>query len=826
MKRETKASSLSDKKAVIATLNKHIEHHDESRKLLQKDLHTLCEKLNNQAEELKRKLSGDLEAKFEEENSKIQNALYAIQTVPGVNSEGEESDSRAIDFSVSVKWSCSIKKVKNANILQSVTLTNDHTEIECVNCSSKDYLNKILMEYDENRQEAQESIHRSCDEIADKVQEFGEIINKKLEKVFVQEDGRLQKILHSVCECDENSEDLQNILEKAKYGLLIKQSYSIEKISDHDIDVAKVYDLKIKKEADVEWLEIKEVKNLKFIDVKAGKVCVEFDRNNSEEEKIFSASRLDDTIRYVAQVTKKGETEWRAYALKKDLAINTYSFIPDTVEENTAYSIKISTECDGKESKMSSDIEFTMPNFSVCCTWKNCFDNANKTKKYIVDEINSRWIRGVHGNDLYSTVIGNTLLPLNKITSWTIKNMEAIRFNPQKDIYVGVAPFDIGQNEKDNYIKCGWYLDCYDSTLWSGPPHNYKCKEYGPKYIYGKYAHTGDSVGIVMDAEKGELSFVVNGVNYGVAYKRIPLDKPLVLCAILNDKGSVELDTSEVKDNVNSSIPVPSNITAKSEIWDSITLSWDAVKGASFYQIEVDGSAQQLITTNTFTKRGFPMESKCSFRVRAVCRNEVSEWSDDIESKTKQVLDVSESAWNKCPTYVENKKAYSLSEGSLTATKTHSNCWCTVIGNGFISANKVVSWNVKILKSRDNNGNYIYVGVAPFDIDQNRDDNFNACGWLLDCYDSKLRSGPPHNFRGKKYGPRKEDGEYIHTGDSVGVVMDTTKGELSFVVSGVNLGVAYDGIPLDKPLVPCAILMYEGDSVMLVLFDKENCIIC
>ena len=32
--------------------------------------------------------------------------------------------------------------------------------------------------------------------------------------------------------------------------------------------------------------------------------------------------------------------------------------------------------------------------------------------------------------------------------------------------------------------------------------------------------------------------------------------------------------------------------------------------------------------------------------------------------------------------------------------------------------------------------------------------------------------------------------------------MDTTKGELSFVVSGVNLGVAYDGIPLDKPLVP------------------------
>ena len=54
-------------------------------------------------------------------------------------------------------------------------------------------------------------------------------------------------------------------------------------------------------------------------------------------------------------------------------------------------------------------------------------------------------------------------------------------------------------------------------------------------------------------------------------------------------------------------------------------------------------------------------------------------------------------------------------------------------------------------------------------------------------------------------------------GDSVGVVMDTTKGELSFVVNGVNLGVACNGIPLDKPLVPCVILRYEDDSVELII---------
>ena len=45
--------------------------------------------------------------------------------------------------------------------------------------------------------------------------------------------------------------------------------------------------------------------------------------------------------------------------------------------------------------------------------------------------------------------------------------------------------------------------------------------------------------------------------------------------------------------------------------------------------------------------------------------------------------------------------------------------------------------------------------------------------------------------------------------------MDTTKGELSFAVSGVNFGVAYEGISQDKPLVPCVLLCYEDDSVEL-----------
>ena len=55
-------------------------------------------------------------------------------------------------------------------------------------------------------------------------------------------------------------------------------------------------------------------------------------------------------------------------------------------------------------------------------------------------------------------------------------------------------------------------LDCYDSTLVSGPPHKYNDKEYGPRKKVGKYVRIGDTVGVVMDVPKGELSFVLNRV--------------------------------------------------------------------------------------------------------------------------------------------------------------------------------------------------------------------------------------------------------------------------------------------------------------------------
>ena len=470
------------------------------------------------------------------------------------------------------------------------------------------------------------------------------------------------------------------------------------------------------------------------------------------------------------------------------------------------------------------------------CAWKECPANDAFSRGYSIDEKNKR-IATIIGL-LSCTIIGDIPLPPNKVTSWSIKVLKS-GGNTGMFILIGVAPSDINQNVYyQDYNKCGWYFDCLDSSLWSGHPHNSSGKGYGPRKRDGEYVHTGDSVGVVMDTANGELSFAVNGVNLGVAFEGIPLDKPLVPCVVLRNSGdSVELDTSEVKENVDSSIHVPSKITTKNITWDSTTLTWDTVEGASFYQIEVDGSnSKNAPTSNMATMRGLLPDMEHTFRVRAVKGNSVSMWSDAVKERTqKSPTEFDKCAWKECPDEVDWGMKYSVDAKNPRIATTDEwslyldfiNC-CTIIGNTPLPHNKVTSWSIKILESKRNNEDSICIGVAPFDIDQNFFNSpfsimsgsaiigQNTCGWYFGCYGSTLRSGPPNGYKDKAYGPRKEGGEYVHTGDSVGVVVDTAKGKLSFVLNGVNLGVAYTGIPLDKPLVPC-VLLYPGDSVELVI---------
>ena len=215
----------------------------------------------------------------------------------------------------------------------------------------------------------------------------------------------------------------------------------------------------------------------------------------------------------------------------------------------------------------------------------------------------------------------------------------------------------------------------------------------------------------------------------------------------------------------------------------------------------------------------FAASTTYCLKMRIVHQEENTQWSDKSEFTTPKAPEFKDlCVWKECPDNVDGNRKYSVDvKNPRIATKINGGgYYCTIIGNTPLPLNTVTSWSIKVLKSCNNDGHYIHIGVAPSNINQNIR-NYDNCGWYFRCYCSQLCSGPPHNYSCKEYGPRKGDGEYVHTGDSVGVVMDTAKGELSFVLNGVNLCVAYEGIPFDKPLVPCVLLYYNGDSVELVI---------
>ena len=184
------------------------------------------------------------------------------------------------------------------------------------------------------------------------------------------------------------------------------------------------------------------------------------------------------------------------------------------------------------------------------------------------------------------------------------------------------------------------------------------------------------------------------------------------------------------------------------------------MEGASFYQIEVDGSKfWDALTTNTFTKIGLFSDTEHSFRVRAVRGSSVSEWSGVVKGRTQKApIKFMKCTWRECPDYVEKERKYSVDEKNpRIATKVGDNDdYCTIVGNTSLPLKTVTSWSIKILESKENDEKGIIIGVTPSDIDQSENYIYNKCGWYFDCWNSALWSGPPHNYKQKAYGPRKE----------------------------------------------------------------------
>ena len=97
-----------------------------------------------------------------------------------------------------------------------------------------------------------------CNERRKEGDELEERVNGKLEELFKAEDSRIQSVVKVVNE--RIGSEVKELTRKAKLTLLKKQKYSLRKLDSLDR-----YDLKVEKEASLEFIDFEERKPTDFI---------------------------------------------------------------------------------------------------------------------------------------------------------------------------------------------------------------------------------------------------------------------------------------------------------------------------------------------------------------------------------------------------------------------------------------------------------------------------------------------------------------------------------------------------------------------------------
>ena len=148
---------------------------------------------------------------------------------------------------------------------------------------------------------------------------------------------------------------------------------------------------------------------------------------------------------------------------------------------------------------------------------------------YILSENNLIATKNFGGDAYNCNILGDIILPKNKINTWKIKLIKFVKNFIGWGILIGVGPSNLNQYEHDLYEKT-WTFICSNSSISikSGSAKDYKVN---------KRLKEGDIIEVIMNGENGELSFSVNGENYGVACK-IPLDIDLSPVVIIQEQGN------------------------------------------------------------------------------------------------------------------------------------------------------------------------------------------------------------------------------------------------------------------------------------------------
>ena len=164
--------------------------------------------------------------------------------------------------------------------------------------------------------------------------------------------------------------------------------------------------------------------------------------------------------------------------------------------------------------------------------FRECPEKISQNRAYILSGIDKN-IMTKTDNSQYNwmgTICENEFDKSIEEHKWKIKILKT----GHKYIMVGVANIDFDINSS-NYNTCGWYLYCFDSTLYSGPPFNYCSKN-------TNLSKVKDEIVIILNMKKRTLKFIINGEDKGDSYTNIPIDKPLFPAVCLDENNdSIEI---------------------------------------------------------------------------------------------------------------------------------------------------------------------------------------------------------------------------------------------------------------------------------------------
>ena len=147
----------------------------------------------------------------------------------------------------------------------------------------------------------------------------------------------------------------------------------------------------------------------------------------------------------------------------------------------------------------------------------------NNNRKYIILGEKDNIAKKIVEDNKFTLIKTENNIEPGKIYKWRI----TIFNSKSKIIMVGISKDEINLNISLNNIN-GWYFYCFNSSLYSGIPHNYKDKKTNANKVI-------NYIFIIFDMNKGNLDFILDN-NRIEGYTDIPIDKPLYPAILLYDK--------------------------------------------------------------------------------------------------------------------------------------------------------------------------------------------------------------------------------------------------------------------------------------------------